>query len=147
MQRSLRASTSIEGRVNRKSLSSMCTCIKAARPSLDTLNTRGRGDGEKTEDQPHAKTTSDAGESPKQRRLAMLESRRCGAKTRKGGLCRSPAMPNGRCRMHGGKSTGAPKGNKNAWKHGRYSEVAKAERSFVKQLLKDGRKLLSKRET
>ena len=42
---------------------------------------------------------------------------------------------------------GAPKGNKNAWKHGRYSEVAKAERSFVKQLLKDGRKLLSKRET
>jgi len=76
-----------------------------------------------------------------QRRLAMLESRRCGAKTRKGELCRSPAMPNGRCRMHGGKSTGAPKGN------GRYSEVAKAERSFVKQLLKDGRKLLSKRET
>jgi uncharacterized protein YjcR len=82
-----------------------------------------------------------------QRRLAMLESRECGAKTRKGARCQSPAMPNGRCRMHGGKSTGAPKGNKNAWKHGRYSEVAKAERSFVKQLLKDGRKLLSKRET
>ena len=45
-----------------------------------------------------------------QRRLAMLESRECGAKTRKGARCRSPAMPNGRCRMHGGKSTGAPKG-------------------------------------
>jgi len=28
-----------------------------------------------------------------QRRLAMLESRRCGAKTRKGTPCRSPAMP------------------------------------------------------
>jgi hypothetical protein len=28
----------------------------------------------------------------------------------------TPAMPNGRCRMHGGKSTGAPKGNKNALK-------------------------------
>jgi hypothetical protein len=82
-----------------------------------------------------------------QRRLAMLESRECGAKTRKGARCRSPAMRNGRCRMHGGKSTGAPKGNKNAWKHGHYSEVAKAERSFVKQLLKDARKLLSKRET
>jgi uncharacterized protein YjcR len=78
-----------------------------------------------------------------QRRLAMLESRKCGVKTRKGAPCRSPAMPNGRCRMHGGKSTGAPKGNKNAWKHGHYSEVAKAERSLIKQLLKDARSLLS----
>ena len=25
---------------------------------------------------------------------------------------------NGRCRMHGGKATGAPKGNRNALKHG-----------------------------
>ena len=31
---------------------------------------------------------------------------RCGARTRAGGACRSPAMPNGRCRMHGGTSTG-----------------------------------------
>ena len=31
---------------------------------------------------------------------------RCGAKTRSGSSCRSPAMPNGRCRMHGGSSTG-----------------------------------------
>jgi rRNA maturation protein Nop10 len=31
---------------------------------------------------------------------------RCGAKTRVGTPCRSPAMPNGRCRMHGGCSTG-----------------------------------------
>ncbi|WP_420359400.1 hypothetical protein [Novosphingobium ginsenosidimutans] len=23
-----------------------------------------------------------------------------------------------RCRMHGGKGSGAPKGNRNAWKHG-----------------------------
>ena len=27
-------------------------------------------------------------------------------------------MPNGKCRMHGGKATGTPKGNQNAWKHG-----------------------------
>jgi uncharacterized protein YjcR len=82
-----------------------------------------------------------------QRRLAMLESRRCGAKTRNDGRCRSPAMRNGRCRMHGGKSTGAPKGNKNAWKHGQFSNGAKAERSLIKQLLNDARELLSKRET
>jgi hypothetical protein len=31
---------------------------------------------------------------------------RCGARTRTGNPCRSPAMPNGRCRMHGGRSTG-----------------------------------------
>src|ERR1700686_3694447 len=31
---------------------------------------------------------------------------KCGAKTRAGHPCRSPAMKNGRCRMHGGKSTG-----------------------------------------
>ena len=31
---------------------------------------------------------------------------RCGAQTRAGTPCQSPAMPNGRCRMHGGGSTG-----------------------------------------
>lgn len=30
----------------------------------------------------------------------------CGARTRAGGACRQPAMRNGRCRLHGGKSTG-----------------------------------------
>lgn len=33
-------------------------------------------------------------------------SPRCGARTRKGEACRSPAMANGRCRMHGGGSRG-----------------------------------------
>ncbi len=31
---------------------------------------------------------------------------RCGARTRAGCACRAPAMTNGRCRMHGGASTG-----------------------------------------
>jgi ribosomal protein L32 len=31
---------------------------------------------------------------------------RCGAQTRSGSSCRQAAMPNGRCRMHGGSSTG-----------------------------------------
>jgi hypothetical protein len=46
---------------------------------------------------------------------------RCQARTRGGSSCQSPAMKNGRCRMHGGPSPGAPKGNKNALKHGRYT--------------------------
>lgn len=35
----------------------------------------------------------------------------CGAKTRSGEPCKKRGMPNGRCANHGGKSTGAPKGN------------------------------------
>lgn len=47
----------------------------------------------------------------------------CGAKTRSGQPCKAYAMPNGRCRKHGGASTGAPKGNQNARKHGIYSDA------------------------
>lgn len=55
--------------------------------------------------------------------LAMHLSPRCGAKTRSGKPCCSPAMPNGRCRMHGGASPGAPKGEANGmYRHGRYTD-------------------------
>jgi hypothetical protein len=36
----------------------------------------------------------------------FLAAPRCGARTRADGCCRQPAMRNGRCRMHGGLSTG-----------------------------------------
>lgn len=42
----------------------------------------------------------------------------CGAKTRSGQPCKKAGMPNGRCRLHGGLSTGAP------IKTGRYSKYA-----------------------
>ncbi len=71
-----------------------------------------------------------------QSRLPMHLSPRCGARTRSGTPCRSPAMPNGRCRMHGGKSPGAPKGNRNALKHGRYTAEAIAERRELAALLR-----------
>jgi hypothetical protein len=45
-------------------------------------------------------------------------------------------MPNGRCRMHGGKSPGAPKGNRNALKHGLYTAEAIANRRKVGALLR-----------
>ncbi|MFY9957835.1 HGGxSTG domain-containing protein [Bradyrhizobium sp.] len=45
---------------------------------------------------------------------------KCRARTRNGKPCQSPGMANGRCRMHGGPSPGAPKGNTNALKHGMY---------------------------
>ena len=76
--------------------------------------------------------------------LAMHLSPRCGARTRNGTLCRSPAMANGRCRMHGGKSPGAPIGNANARKHGRYSAEAIAERRRVVALIREMRGLVEK---
>jgi hypothetical protein len=44
-------------------------------------------------------------------------------------------MANERCRMHGGKAPGAPKGNRNATKHGRYAAEAIAERRELAALL------------
>jgi hypothetical protein len=47
----------------------------------------------------------------------------CGARTRSGAPCdRGPEPGRRRCRVHGGApGTGAPRGNKNARRHGRYS--------------------------
>jgi hypothetical protein len=79
--------------------------------------------------------------NPMQSRLPMLLSPRCGARTRRGDVCRSPAMPNGRCRMHGGLSPGAPKGNRHALKHGRYGAEAIARRREITALLRSMRVL------
>ena len=45
-------------------------------------------------------------------------------------------MPNGRCRMHGGRSPGAPNGNRNALKHGRYTAKAIAHRREIAALIR-----------
>jgi hypothetical protein len=55
-------------------------------------------------------------------------------------------MPNGRCRMHGGLSPGAPKGNRNAFKHGRYTAEALARRREVAALLRTMRALAGAEE-
>ena len=48
----------------------------------------------------------------------------CGAKTRCGSPCRSRPMPNGRCRMHGGRSLAGPASK--SFKHGKYSKYLPA---------------------
>jgi hypothetical protein len=50
-------------------------------------------------------------------------------------------MQNGRCRLHGGLSPGAPKGNRNALKHGRYTAEALASRREVAALIRTMRAL------
>lgn len=51
-------------------------------------------------------------------------------------------MPNGRCRMHGGTSPGAPRGNTNAWKHGRYPAAAIAARRDITGLVRGMKELI-----
>lgn len=76
--------------------------------------------------------------------VPMLASPRCGARTRSGGTCRSPAAHDkARCRMHGGTPrSGAPRGNRNACKHGLFTRDASAERRQVRLMLDEARKLL-----
>jgi len=69
--------------------------------------------------------------SPPPSPMPMHLSTRCGARTRNATACQSPAMPNGRCRMHGGKSPGAPFGNSHALRSGRYTAEMLDMRSEV----------------
>jgi len=68
----------------------------------------------------------------------MNTAPRCGARTRRGVPCASPAVSGGvRCRMHGGKGSGAPRGNRNALRHGLYTREVKEKkersRAFIEQ--------------
>jgi uncharacterized protein YjcR len=74
----------------------------------------------------------------------MLASPRCGAKTRRGSACRSPAVHGKkRCRMHGGApGSGAPRANQNARKHGLFTRDAIAERRQIQALLGETRRML-----
>ena len=73
---------------------------------------------------------------------------RCGARNRRGSPCQCPAMRNGRCRLHGGLSTGAKtlEGIERircaVMKHGRYSRQAIAERKFYRGLVQECRETL-----
>ena len=70
-------------------------------------------------------------------------AKRCNAYARRTGKpCLQPAMGNGKCRLHGGKSTG-PKtkqglaaSRKANWRHGEYSKKSLEEQRALKQGLK-----------
>lgn len=63
-------------------------------------------------------------EQPYTPRYAFQKAKLCLAKTRTGTACQAPAASGKpRCRLHGGaKGSGAPKGNSNAYKHGRFTK-------------------------
>jgi hypothetical protein len=69
----------------------------------------------------------------------LSKAPRCGAKTRRHTACLNPAMRNGRCRMHGGASTGPKtaqglkRSQRARWVHGRSSKEAKQARAESQQ--------------
>ena len=96
----------------------------------------------KQTDEPHAAGWSRALQ-------AARGASRCGAHTRSGAPCRSAAMGNGRCRMHGGPSTGprTPEGLERSrganWKHGRKSAEAIAQRKQAAAIQRQIRHLVA----
>lgn len=86
-------------------------------------------------------------------RLALAaDAPRCLARTRAGSACKGPAMQNGRCRMHGGKSTGAvtqdgaARAREAALRHGYYTAAAVRERREARVVLVGLRKALAATE-
>lgn len=68
----------------------------------------------------------------------FMLSPRCGAKTKMGSACLSPAIRfKKRCRMHGGKGSGASKGSQNALKHGYFTVEAKIQRMETRAIIKE----------
>ena len=79
--------------------------------------------------------------------MAQLENirtaRRCGARTRAGGACQCPAIRDRkRCRLHGGRSPGAPKGSVNGnFTAGEFTAEAVEERRWLRSVVRTYGKL------
>lgn len=72
------------------------------------------------------------------RRLSKLRAApRCGARSRAGAPCQCPAIRGrSRCRLHGGLSSGAPRGVQNGnFKHGFWTCEAVQERQWAKEMV------------
>ena len=77
---------------------------------------------------------------PRERNIVQLQSApRCGAQTRASTPCRAPAVAGwSRCRMHdGAKGTGAPHGNRNAYRHGKYAAAERVRRAGLSPLIRE----------
>jgi ribosomal protein L32 len=79
--------------------------------------------------------------------LPLAQScRQCGARTRSGASCKSPAMQNDRCRMHGGTSTG-PRTSEGLermrranTRHGIYSQESRRQMRAIRKLVREARR-------
>lgn len=77
----------------------------------------------------------------------LSKAARCGARTRTGSPCLSPAVRDRkRCRMHGGTNKGPPIGNRNALVHGNRSTEAEAQLKAIRATNRDLRLLTKIRD-
>jgi hypothetical protein len=74
----------------------------------------------------------------------MSQKNFCGAKNRSGKPCKRAPMPNGRCKLHGGKSPGGVASK--TFKHGRYSKYIPDNLQEILQEIRNDRHLLGMRE-
>ena len=66
-------------------------------------------------------------------------TQRCGAKTRSGRPCQQwPMHGKKRCRIHGGLSTGPPKGTQNNYKYGIYANLVRPDEKEIYENIKVG---------
>jgi hypothetical protein len=81
-------------------------------------------------------------------RPPALQAESCGARLPGGSLClRPPVEGRRRCRSHGcAPRTGAPKGNHNALKHGRFAAAEIARRRRISEFLGECRETLRQGE-
>ena len=98
--------------------------------------------------------TANRGKNPtraaiRRRNLALAHAcPRCGARTRASLPCKGQAMPNGRCRMHGGASTGprTPEGLQRIVEartvHGAYGAEMRELRRLMRLLDEEQRRVL-----
>jgi hypothetical protein len=83
-------------------------------------------------------------------RFNIGNAKKCGAKTRQALPCQSPAMKNGRCRMHGGKSTGAKtkagieRIKKANFRNGLYTKEMILGRIYMASLIKESKIIMEK---
>lgn len=85
----------------------------------------------KSDEQPHEPFC--ISNLPKCQAIAKHSGKRCGQIAMKGKRV---------CYIHGGKSTGAPKKNKNAWKHGERSGEAIEFNGLLRTLIRESRETL-----
>ena len=110
----------------------MSMCTQVDRQSLATSATEEGGGTEKM--------SSEAMNAIKrnQQPVQFQTARQCGARTKSGKPCRSPATKKGRCRLHGGANgSGGPPGKRNGqYRHGERTKAAIAEQRRFGALLK-----------
>ena len=122
---------------------------EAVRPSLPARSRQGVGASEPRGAE--AKMTDEPHDHGWRAHLDLAHAaRRCAARRKRDGKpCCQPAMPNGRCRVHGGLSTGPrtaeglERSRRSNWKHGYYSAEAKRVRREARRQFRLLRQLIA----